>query len=281
MTGVIISALVIAAGAIYYDNNRLITSKYKISSQKLKGAFKGFKILQLSDLHSKSFGRDNDKLLQLIDKEKPDVIVLTGDMINSRQCEFSTFINLAKKLGASYETYFVEGNNETILDPNLRDNLITALKKSNIKVLLNEKAEIYRGGEKINIYGLWFDIAYYKKLHSGYNKDTYFSKEDMEQALGKCNKEEFNLLLAHNPLYFDSYEQWGSDLILSGHIHGGLIRLPGGRGLLSPERKFFPQYSEGRYIKNQSSLIVNRGLGGKMLIPRVFNCPEVTTIEFE
>lgn len=279
MTGLIISALVIAAGAIYYDNNRLSTSKYKVSSQKLK-AFKGFKILQLSDLHSKNFGRDNNKLLELIDKEKPNIIVMTGDMINSRQGEFSTFISLAKKLVVSYETYFVEGNNETILAPSLRNELITTLKEADIRVLLNEKVEIYREEEKLNIYGLWFDIEYYKKLHSGYNKDTYFSKEDMDKALGECERKEFNILLAHNPLYFESYEEWGADLILSGHIHGGLIRLPGGRGLLSPERKFFPKYSEGRYIKNQSSLIVNRGLGGKILIPRVFNCPEVTIIEF-
>lgn len=280
MTGLIISALIIAAGAIYYDNNRLSTSKYKVSSQKLK-AFKGFKILQLSDLHSKNFGRDNNKLLELIDKEKPNIIVMTGDMINSRQGEFSTFISLAKKLVVSYETYFVEGNNETILAPSLRNELITTLKEAGIRVLLNEKVEIYREEEKLNIYGLWFDIEYYKKLHSGYNKDTYFSKEDMDKALGECERKEFNILLAHNPLYFESYEEWGADLILSGHIHGGLIRLPGGRGLLSPERKFFPKYSEGRYIKNQSSLIVNRGLGGKILIPRVFNCPEVTIIEFE
>lgn len=280
MTGLIISALIIAAGAIYYDNNRLSTSKYKVSSQKLK-AFKGFKILQLSDLHSKNFGRDNNKLLELIDKEKPNIIVMTGDMINSRQGEFSTFISLAKKLVVSYETYFVEGNNETILAPSLRNELITTLKEAGIRVLLNEKVEIYREEEKLNIYGLWFDIEYYKKLHSGYNKDTYFSKEDMDKALGECERKEFNILLAHNPLYFESYEEWGADLILSGHIHGGLIRLPGGRGLLSPERKFFPKYSEVRYIKNQSSLIVNRGLGGKILIPRVFNCPEVTIIEFE
>ena len=280
MTGLIISALIIAAGAIYYDNNRLSTSKYKVSSQKLK-AFKGFKILQLSDLHSKNFGRDNNKLLELIDKEKPNIIVMTGDMINSRQGEFSTFISLAKKLVVSYETYFVEGNNETILAPSLRNELITTLKEAGIRVLLNEKVEIYREEEKLNIYGLWFDIEYYKKLHSGYNKDTYFSKEDMDKALGECERKEFNILLAHNPLYFESYEEWGADLILSGHIHGGLIRLPGGRGLLSPERKFFPKYSEGRYIKNQSSLIVNRGLGGKILIPRVFNCPEVTIIDFE
>lgn len=280
MTGLIISALIIAAGAIYYDNNRLSTSKYKVSSQKLK-AFKGFKILQLSDLHSKNFGRDNNKLLELIDKEKPNIIVMTGDMINSRQGEFSTFIRLAKKLVVSYETYFVEGNNETILAPSLRNELITTLKEAGIRVLLNEKVEIYREEEKLNIYGLWFDIEYYKKLHSGYNKDAYFSKKDMDKALGECERKEFNILLAHNPLYFKSYEEWGADLILSGHIHGGLIRLPGGRGLLSPERKFFPKYSEGRYIKNQSSLIVNRGLGGKMLIPRVFNCPEVTIIDFE
>lgn len=280
MTGLIISALIIAAGAIYYDNNRLSTSKYKVSSQKLK-AFKGFKILQLSDLHSKNFGRDNNKLLELIDKEKPNIIVMTGDMINSRQGEFSTFISLAKKLVVSYETYFVEGNNETILAPSLRNELITTLKEAGIRVLLNEKVEIYRKEEKLNIYGLWFDIEYYKKLHSGYNKDTYFRKEDMDKALGECERKEFNILLAHNPLYFESYEEWGADLILSGHIHGGLIRLPGGRGLLSPERKFFPKYSEGMYIKNQSSLIVNRGLGGKILIPRVFNCPEVTIIEFE
>ena len=276
LSGIVVFLTIISV--IYIDNNRLTVSRYNIKSKKIPHGFKNYKILQLSDLHSKEFGNENSKLIKLINKESPDIIVMTGDMINCRDENYQVFLELAKQIASSYEVYFVEGNNETRLVSNNRSNLLENLRKINIKVLENNKEVLYRGNEFINLYGLYFDLKYYRAIHSGYTKETYFSCEDVRNSLGECNKDEYNILLAHNPLFFDSYVKWGADLILSGHIHGGIVRLPYIGGLLSPERKFFPKYSHGQYDKRESSIIVNRGLGTKILMPRIFNPPDISII---
>ena len=278
MISVLIPSIVAISGLIYWDNNRLTKSSYSIYSLKIPKEFNGFKILQLSDLHSKSFGKANEKLIKLIDKECPNVIVMTGDMINSRERIFTTFLHLAGSLTATYDVYFVEGNNEAKLPKECREELLKRLKEYGIKVLNNNKVSIVKNEQALNIYGLWFDLQYYKEIHSEYNKNTYWGNNEMESALKNCNDKEYNILLAHNPLYFDSYAKWGADLTLSGHVHGGLIRIPGVGGLLSPERKFFPKYSEGKYNIRERDLIVNRGLGSKIIIPRILNSPEVSVV---
>lgn len=272
-----IAGVAVVGAGIYYENNHIEISRYNISSSKIPKAFNGYKILQLSDLHSKSFGMDNRKLIEIIDKENPDIIVMTGDMVNSYDNEFHSFLDLAEKL-KSYKVYFVEGNNETKLPKEKNIELMKAIKEVGIKILRNSKITTVREESVINIYGLWCDLCYYKEIKSDYRKDTYFQKNNIEKALGYCDRKEFNILLAHNPLYFDTYAKWGADLTLSGHVHGGLIRIPGVGGLLSPERKFFPKYSEGQYAIEGSKLIVNRGLGSKPLLPRVLNRPEISIV---
>lgn len=273
----IVGATTVVGAGLYYGNNHIEVSKYDVSSSKIPKAFNGYKILQLSDLHSKSFGEDNRRLIEVIDKEKPDIVVMTGDMINSFEEEFCVFLDLAEKL-KKYKVYFVEGNNETKLSREEKLELIKELKNRGVRILDNEKIRLTKDGSFIGLYGVWCDLCYYKEIKSVYKKDTYFQKKNIEKVLGYTDKKEFNILLAHNPLYFDTYAKWGADLTLSGHIHGGLIRIPGVGGLLSPERKFFPKYSKGQYEIKDSKLIVNRGLGGKPLLPRVFNKPEISVI---
>lgn len=272
-----IAGVAVVGAGLYYGNNHIEISTYNISSSRISKAFNGYKILQLSDLHSKSFGIDNRKLIEIIDKEKPDIIVMTGDMVNSYDNEFHSFLDLAEKL-KSYKVYFVEGNNETKLPKEKNIELMKAMREVGIKILRNSKITIVREESVINIYGLWCDLCYYKEIKSDYRKDTYFQRNNIEKALGYCDRKKFNILLAHNPLYFDTYVKWGADLTLSGHVHGGVIRIPGVGGLLSPERRFFPKYSEGQYDIDESKLIVNRGLGSKPLLPRVLNRPEISVV---
>lgn len=272
-----IAGVAVVGAGLYYGNNHIEISTYNISSSRIPKAFNGYKILQLSDLHSKSFGMDNRKLIEIIDKEKPDIIVMTGDMVNSYDNEFHSFLDLAEKL-KSYKVYFVEGNNETKLPKEKNIELMKAMREVGIKILRNSKITIVREESVINIYGLWCDLCYYKEIKSDYRKDTYFQRNNIEKALGYCDRKKFNILLAHNPLYFDTYAKWGADLTLSGHVHGGVIRIPGVGGLLSPERRFFPKYSEGQYDIDESKLIVNRGLGSKPLLPRVLNRPEISVV---
>jgi len=275
---IVILLVIIAVGRIYFDNNILEVSHYTVASNKIPTSFKGFKILQLSDLHSKSYGNYNDKLIKKVNSEKPDIVVMTGDMVNAKDADFEVFINLAEQIGKRYETYYIVGNHEQNLNDDKRKELMDKLNEIGIRVLDNEKVTITRGMDSINLYGLWFNLRYYKDLSNEYTKNIFFGAEQIQSILGSLDTDSYNILLTHNPLYADTYSNWGADLILSGHIHGGMIRIPFAGGLLSPERDLFPEYDAGKYEVNNKVLIVNRGLGNGDFGFRVFNQPEISII---
>lgn len=251
---------------------------FEVKSDKIPKSFQGFKILQLSDLHNKSFGKDNAELIAKVDKEKPDIIVFTGDMINARDTDYQAFLNLAANLGKKYKIYYIIGNHEQILDSNSLNQLMHEMSANGVRVLNNEKIEITRGNERINLYGLWFNLRYYKDANDNNTKDIYFGTDRIHEILGDLNTSQYNVLLTHNPLYFETYAGWGADLTLSGHIHGGVIRIPFMGGLLSPEKQPFPKYDNGEYFLNGNELIVTRGLGNSYVGFRLFNRPEITVI---
>lgn len=260
---------------LYFNNNIIEVSHYEVKSKKIPPSFNNFKILQLSDLHSKNFGINNKHLIEKINDEKPDLIVMTGDMISHGDKNFKKFFNLCSKLVKQYDVYYILGNHEEDLNKELKISLKNRLNSSHVNVLYNDKASITHNNETINLYGLCLSMKYYKK-HLKIHGD--FNIAENTQLLGSLNKASYNILLAHNPLYFNVYSEWGADLILSGHIHGGIIRLPFIGGLLSPERKFFPKYYAGNYKLNNSELIVNRGLGNTKIKLRLFNNPEISII---
>ena len=270
--------VLIIAILIYFDNNALQVSQYTIASNKIPTAFNGFKILQLSDLHSKSFGKDNSKLIKKINNEKPDIIVMTGDMVSRKDTDYDTFINLAQELSKSYEIYYIVGNHEQSLSEDIQRSLLDKLIEIGVRVLDNEKVEIVKGGDSINLYGLWINLRYYKDVKNEYTKGISLGLKQMEIILGSIDSNSYNVLLSHNPLYFDAYSKWGADLTLSGHVHGGMIRLPFVGGLISPERKLFPKYDAGMYTIDGKELIVNRGLGIGKFGFRLFNRPEISVI---
>jgi predicted MPP superfamily phosphohydrolase len=271
----ILICFMIVFGLIYFDNNTLQISDYNISSTKLDKAFDGFKILQLSDLHSKQFGNDNRKLIRRINDEKPDIIVMTGDMINTSDDNFNVFLELSKNLVQKYELYYIVGNHEQIINSH---RLIQNLKNIGVKVLDSERIKIERGNSFINLYGMWFSVKYYKNANNLEEQNINYDLATMQKAIGVSDPSEYNILLTHNPLYYSTYSQWGADLTLSGHVHGGIIRLPFYKGLLSPERTWFPEYDAGQFNSGKSIMIVNRGLGNEVIIPRVLNRPEITVM---
>jgi predicted MPP superfamily phosphohydrolase len=270
--------LVIAAAKIYFDNNFLGISQYTVTSNKIPPSFEGYKILQLSDLHSKSFGDSNSKLIKKITSENPDIIVITGDMVSADDTDFEVFTDLAKEISQQYNTYYIVGNHEQSLSMSKQKKLTDKLTEIGVKVLDNEKATITRDGESINLYGLWFNLRYYKDSSNEYTKDVFFGEEQIQTILGDLDTNSYNILLTHNPLYADTYSSWGADLTLSGHIHGGIIRIPFVGGLLSPERKFFPKYDGGMYQVGDKLLIVNRGLGNGGFGIRIFNQADISVI---
>ncbi|HOM01840.1 MAG TPA: metallophosphoesterase [Acetivibrio sp.] len=275
---VVFLLVIIAALRIYFDNNFIEVSQYIITSDKIPPSFKGFKILQLSDLHSKSFGNKNNRLVKKITSENPDIIVMTGDMVNAKDNDFEVFINFAEQISRSFDVYYIVGNHEQDLDEHKKAILIDKLNEIGIRVLDNEKVAISRVAESINLYGLWFNLRYYRDLRNEYAKDVFFGEEQIRTILGDLDTGSYNILLTHNPIYADTYSNWGADLTLSGHIHGGMIRIPFAGGLLSPEREFFPKFVAGEYQVNGKILIVNRGLGNGNFGIRVFNPPEISVI---
>ncbi|MBU5484069.1 metallophosphoesterase [Clostridium sp. MSJ-11] len=282
----IIIALAAISVFIYAQFNWLEVSEYKISSDKIGNEFDGFKIVQLSDLHSKEFGKNNSTLIKKIKKLNPDIIVTTGDMYNSTNDDGEVFYNLAKELSKDYKIYYIVGNHEQISEVRREEsevskenNYIESLKELGVTVLDNDKVEIEREGKKINLYGLEIPLRFYKDKNTAtYSGDKPYDKSNVEKAIGKASEEDFNILLAHNPIYFPVYSSWGADLTLSGHTHGGIIRIPFKGGLLSPERTFFPKYDGGEFELDESKLIVNRGLGNDTIKLRIFNRPEISVI---
>lgn len=255
-------------------------TKYEIASSKIPKNFDGYTILQLSDLHSKSFGKNHETLLKKIDAEQPDMIVLTGDMINTNDADFSGFYQLAETLTQTYPVYYIVGNHEQNLPLRKYTELLAHLRQIGVTVLNNQSVSIFKDADRIELTGFTLPLPYYtNQLKDQVQKEL--TPEILTQFIGTPQKEIFQIFLSHNPLYFDTYSSWGADLTLAGHIHGGIIRFPFIGGLLSPERTFFPKYSGGTYKKEDATLIVNRGLGNGTVNFRIFNNPEITVIRLK
>lgn len=268
-----LSGLALLSTQIYRDNTLIKVSKYEIKNDKIPKEFNKFKIVHLSDFHSYGFGKDNVKLLEKINDEHPNIIVMTGDMVNKYDENFEKFLNLAEALSKKHNIYYIVGNHEVRLKENDLKFIIQKLKEFGIKILSDDKITIMKKKDHINIYGIDIPLQYYKVINKHSNIEEVINK-----ILNKCNEKEYNILLAHNPLYFDTYAKNNVDLTLSGHVHGGMIKLPFIGALLSPERKFFPKYSSGVYEVNNKKLIVSTGIGHSKPGIRLFNMPEIVSI---
>jgi predicted MPP superfamily phosphohydrolase len=261
------------AARLYVDNTLIQVSKYEINSDKIPKEFNKFKIVHLSDFHNYGFRRDNLKMFEIIDEESPDIIVMTGDMVNKYDKDFEKFLSLAETLSKKYKIYYIVGNHEIRLKKEDLEYILNKLKGFGIKILKDEKITIARKSAHINLYGLHIPLSYYKIINRPNNVGKVINK-----VLKQCKEEEFNILLAHNPLFFEEYSKYNVDLTLSGHVHGGMIRLPIVGAILSPERKFFPKYSGGIYEINSKKLVVSRGLGHSKRGMRFLNKRDLVSI---
>ena len=269
---------------IKYNVNTLEVTKYVVENKKVPKEFDGYNIVQISDLHSKLFGENNKKLIQKIKSLNPDIVVVTGDLIDGENNNYNVALDFMKEISKLYRVYYIIGNHEQkSLIKKYKDeykDYFNKLHQIDFVNLDNNKVEIVKGDSNINLYGLTVPYSCYKYLFDN-QETTSIDIDFLEEKLGKVDREQFNILLAHTPFYFDEYEKWGADLTLCGHVHGGIVRLPIVGGLLSPDRKFFPKYDLGEYIKNKSTMIVSKGLGGSKVLIRV-NCkPEIVNIKLK
>lgn len=226
------------------------------------------KILHISDCHKRNNPDFNKRILAVAEREKPDIILITGDFVSRTETDFKPSEELLKRLCAISPVYMCMGNHEqSFINDNQRE-FLDAIEHTEAKMLIN-------GGEYVEIKGRQFYICgvmprynVYKKGDSYKNLDDFILPE-MTELMGECPRKNV-LLLAHNPLFAEVYAEWGADYTFSGHIHGGIVRIFG-IGILSPERRFFPKYSKGIYDISEKKLLVSAGLG-KL---RMFNPPEI------
>ncbi|QHQ62401.1 hypothetical protein Ana3638_17750 [Anaerocolumna sedimenticola] len=280
ITGVILLIFILY---IIYENHNLEITHYTIRSKRIPKAFHGVKLVVLADLHNNKYGRDNNKLLDEIRKINPDYIIVAGDMIVSSEPDnLSVPYTLLLELAETYPIYYSLGNHEQRLQPKdtihyknydtFKDNL----QKQGVKFLENERAFVYRNGEAVVITGLVIDMDYFKKL-----KQPKMNQGYIEKLVGIPEEKCYNILIAHNPVYFKFYTTWGADLIFSGHLHGGIIRIPGLRGFISPQYKFMPKYDAGIYEEDGKVMLVSRGLGLHTIKLRIHNRPELMVVTLD
>lgn len=253
--------LILVTSFYVFDNYTVGTKIFRIKEKKIPRSFDGYRILHLSDLHNSCYGTNNDLLIKKINKLNPDLVFYTGDMVDERSADSSNFLTFAKALSEKYPAYYITGNHEELLREMDKKKLLTDVESLGINILDNEKISLKRDDGEVNLYGLNLEIKYYRKTYDKHTKELQLSKENIEEILG-AKEAGYTMMLAHNPLYFEAYSDYGIDLIFSGHVHGGLIRLPIIGGILSPDRYFNPKYDRGLFEDKGSKMITSPGLGG-------------------
>ncbi|QQK08849.1 metallophosphoesterase [Miniphocaeibacter halophilus] len=246
-----------------YENFSLGITEITYENKKIPKSFNNYRILQISDYHNKKFLQE-EYFLNKVKSTKPDIILITGDIINSRNPKYKVVEKTLEEIIKIAPVYYVTGNHESRLEE--FPQFIEKMKNIGVEVLEDSSLEVQKENSKINIIGV-NDPAYYGKKHL-FSKVRDLIKED-----------DFNILLSHRPEYFKEYVKLGVDLVFSGHAHGGQIKIPFIGAVLAPNQGFFPDYAEGLHRKDNTSLIISRGIGSSLIPIRVFNQGELVVVE--
>lgn len=252
---------VLFAGYVFCENKLMLCTRREYFGNDIK-------IAHISDVHKRRFGKNNSRICRLIRRENPDIIFITGDLVSRTETDFSAVEEMLENLCQVAPVYMICGNHEQSLPRDMKREFYGMIKRTDVILLRNVSADIKIKGRLLHIYGLKENYRVYKNGNS-YRNLSEITPSDMNSLLGECPDGE-TILLAHNPFFGKVYSQWGAEYTLSGHVHGGVVRLFG-KGILSPERKLFPPYSKGVYDFDGMKLLVSGGLGKF----RLFNPPEI------
>lgn len=268
---IVILALTLFALFLVWSNRSLQTEHFTYSSDHLPAGFDGCTIVHLSDLHGAEFGEDNADLLSAVREAQPEYIFVTGDLLDRfRKTSAEYAVDLCADLAAIAPTYYVTGNHEWALG-NVRA-LKSDLRETGTTVLTNEFLTLERNGDTILLAGIDDPNGFADQ------KTPEELAAEIEAAWGGG----FWMLLAHRNNHFArEYCYLGADLVISGHAHGGIIRLPFTDGLIGTDRDLFPSYTAGFYEKNGTSLFVSRGLGNSGPTFRLFNRPQIAVLTLQ
>ena len=257
---------------IYWQNNGITVTKSEYMNAKIPKDFHDYTIVQVSDLHNKRFGKNQSKLLSKLDSLSPDMIVVTGDLIDRRKFDLDVateFISGALQIAP---VYYVPGNHEAWSGEYAA--IREALEDAGVTVLDNTKVTLTQGDGSMSILGV-NDPAFLTPSYSAKPLDTSYM---MEQLKEWCDSDDFKILLSHRPELLDLYARNNMDLIFTGHAHGGQIRLPFIGGILAPDQGLLPKYTSGRHVKDSSTMFVSRGLGNSIFPIRIGNLPEIVVV---
>ncbi len=269
------AAALACAGVSVYSNSFLGVTEYALSFSNLPKEFDGFRILQVSDLHNKRFGKNQEYLLKALSSVNPDIIAVTGDIIHDRKsmkatekrlCKVRPFLRGALKIAP---VYYATGNHE--IESGFPKYIWKEIKNCGAAVLINESTHLERGGKHIALIGAADPFVY------GERKMYAPLKDDIKKL---CEAEDcFKIVLAHRPEALDIYADCGADLVLTGHAHGGQIRIPfTSQGLFAPDQGILPKYTQGVHACGKTQMVISRGLGNSGFPQRLFNRPELVLV---
>ncbi len=271
---IIISAAIFTVLATYIakENRNVGITEYTVSSENLPKSFDGYRIAHISDLHCAEFGEGNSTLIGMLKQISPDVIFITGDLIDRRKGEMSIGIDLAAAAAAIAPTYFVSGNHEN--DNEDFGSIADRLTNAGITVLRGESIQLCEADEYITLVGIDDSFVIKEKGSEELSEDIIKAELDKLPAVG----EEYTILLAHRPEHIKLYSEKGFDLVFSGHAHGGQFRFSLIGGIYAPGQGLFPKYTEGVHTVGNTDIVISRGLGNATFPFRIGNNPEVIAV---
>lgn len=255
-----------------YQNNAIVITEHNYANKKLPKGFDGYKILHISDLHNKNY---HGKLSGKIKEVKPDIIVITGDLIDRRNTRIDIAKEFVEEIAKIAPIYYVSGNHEQLSGE--YDKLKEELEKLDVKIVDNSYIELNRDSDSIGLMGIADPKINQSEGDYLFNDSTEYVKSSITDLYENIDTD-FNILLSHRPEQFTVYKEMNVDLVFSGHAHGGQIRLPFIGGVIAPNQGLFPKYTEGIYKDGQTSMVVSRGLGNSLFPFRIFNRPELVII---
>lgn len=270
--------LLVFAWIMLYDSNRFVVVKHMVTDKRIQ---KSFRVAVLADLHNKRYGKNNENLLQAIKECRPDMVLIAGDMLTAKKGKtLDIALELLRELAKEYPIYYGNGNHEHRLKlypkqyGDMGEKYFEALKEMGINNLVNAHVTFPEYG--MELYGAEIDRSYYRRF-----RVWPMNRDYLRKTLGTPDAGKYCILLAHNPDYFPQYAEWGADMVFSGHVHGGMVRVPfWGKGVVSPNVRLFPKYDGGEFHQDKSTMLLSRGLGMHTIPIRLFNPGEVLVVEF-
>lgn len=248
----------------YYENHHLVVTEFTYVNEFVENCPDGFRIVQISDLHNTVFGRNHRTLIDRITELAPDMVVITGDIVDANHTDIDAAIDLVDQLAGLYPVYYVTGNHEYWLDEGDRRRLFEEMEQAGAVLLFNEAVTVNASGGTFDLIGL---------------DDKSLADGTLNALLSECDSETLNIVLAHEPQYIENYAVTDADMVLCGHAHGGQFIIPLIGPVVAPDQGFFPQYTSGAYHMDDMIMFVSRGLGNSIIPVRLFNDPEVVCID--